>query len=156
MFACVPRKNEHCSQVSPSFSSLFLCLNFAFLQHHLLLHKLHLYFVLFYRVSLCYPSLFVLALTSSPSLLAVLLLLNALFYLSPMCVIPSPLLPSNNSVQISVRHWVPKCNIYQDKHKINIQPTQTQHAGSSADLPMTLAPTLQLSSVITKLKQLEK
>lgn len=27
---------------------------------------------------------------------------------SPMCVVPSPLLPSNNSVQISAGRWVPK------------------------------------------------
>lgn len=73
-------------------------------------------------------------------LLSVLLLLCAPCYLSPMCVIPSPVSPSNNSVQISVRHQVPKPSIYQDKHKINTHPTQTQHTGSLADLPMTLAP----------------
>lgn len=102
-------------------------------------------------------SSFVLKLIFPPHfLLAVSLFLHALFYLSPMCVIPSPLLPSNNSVQISVRHLLPKYSIYQDKQKINIHPTQTQHTGSSVDLPMTLAHTLQLSSMITELKRLKK
>lgn len=90
---------------------------------------------------------------SPPLRLAVLLLLHALFYLPPMCVIPSPLLPSNNSVQISVRHWLPKCSIYKDKHKINTRQAQTRHTGSSADLPMTLAHALQPSSVLAGLKR---
>lgn len=92
--------------------------------------------------------------TFPPSLLqAVLLLRHALFYLSPMRVIPSPLLPASNSVQISVKQQVPKYSIYQDKHKINTHPTQTQHTGSSADLPMTLTHAVQLSLVIRELKK---
>lgn len=109
--------------------------------------------ILLFFYLLPFSSFFLKLTFSPPFLLAVLLLLHALFYLSPMCVIPSPLLPSNNSVQISVRHWVPKYSIYQDKHKINTHPTQTQHTGSLVDLPMTLAHALQLSSVITEQKQ---
>lgn len=92
--------------------------------------------------------------TFPPSLpQAVLLLRHALFYLSPMRVIPSPLLPASNSVQISVKQQVPKYSIYQDKHKINTHPMQTQHTGSSADLPMTLTHAVQLSLVIRELKK---
>lgn len=67
-----------------------------------------------------------------------------------------PLLPSNNSVQISMKHRVPKYSIYQDKHEINTRPTQTQHTGSLANLPMMLAHALQLSSVITELEWQKK
>lgn len=89
--------------------------------------------------------------TFPPSLpQAVLLLRHAPFYLSP---IPSPLLPASNSVQISVKQQVPKYSIYQEKHKINTHPMQTQHTGSSADLPMTLTHAVQLSLVIRELKK---
>lgn len=92
--------------------------------------------------------------TFPPSLpQAVLLLRHALFYLSPMRVIPSPLLPASNSVQISVKQQVTKYSIYQEKHKINTHPMQTQHTGSSADLPMTLTHAVQLSLVIRELKK---
>lgn len=154
MCVCMYSKKEWTVQSSVVFFFLLVILLLWFLHFFPpLLSPFVLPIILLFSYPLSFSS-FVLKLTFSPSfLLAVLLLFHALFYPSPMCVIPSPLLPSNNSVQISVRHWVPKYSIYQDKQKINTHPTQTQHTGSSADLPMTLAHALQLSSVITELKR---
>lgn len=156
MFVCIQVRMNSAVQfllLPPHYSSAFI---FAFLPHHLSFTASFNTLSIILLFSFLAPLLFPLSSSSpfSPSfILAVLLLLHALFYLPPMCVIPSPLLPSNNSVQIPVRHWVPKYSIYQYKYKINTHPIQTQHTGSSADLPMTLAHALQLSSVLTELRR---
>lgn len=86
-----------------------------------------------------------------------ILLLHKLVYLSSMCVIPSILLPSNNSVQISAKRSVSsKIQYLPGQTQNQYPPNVKQHTGSSAVLPMTLAYALQLSSVITELKQRKK
>lgn len=124
VLVCFSSKNEHCSQVCPCFFLLIFCSNFVVLLHHLLVYRLILYFI-FCCSPLCYS--FPLSSSShSPSfLLAILLLLQAIFCHSPMSFTPSSLSLSNNCIQILVRHCAPKYCIYQNKHKINIHPTQT-------------------------------
>lgn len=103
-----------------------------------------LYHLRFHCSLISFSSFFIFNLTFLFCLFFWLLLFCALFHLSPMCVIPSPLLQSSKSVQTSVKQQVPKYSVYQDKYKINTSPTQTRHTGSSADLPMMLAHALQL------------
>lgn len=67
----------------------------------------------------------------------------------PFCPVPS-----NNYVQILAEDQLPKNCIYQDKHKINIHPTQTRHTESLVDLPTMLAGMQSL--VITELKWQKK
>lgn len=143
VFVCFSSKNEH-SQVSPCSLSLIFCSSFTDLFHTS--HYSTAYSILL--ISLC------------PQAHIFLPLPYLLNYCCSTHASPPPfshvfhslfsVLPSNNCVQILARDWLPKNCIYQDKHKINTHPTQTQHTGSLADLPTMLAHAPSL--VITELK----
>ena len=70
-----------------------------------------------------------------------------------MCVVPSPLLPSNNSVQISVKHCTGfQSTVFTRTNTKSIPTQHKQHTGSPEDLAVMLAHALQLNSVTTGLK----